>query len=63
MPEKYQKNRNNQRNPAQSKPFAVVLLRLNTVIQRSSQKNQIASTRREPSMLPTNGNRTDTERP
>ncbi|MNG08288.1 hypothetical protein D3C84_916360 [compost metagenome] len=36
MPEKYQKNRNSQPNPAQSKPFAVVLLRLNKLIKRSS---------------------------
>ncbi len=37
MPEKYQKNRNSQRNPAQSKPSADELLRLNQAIQRSSQ--------------------------
>jgi hypothetical protein len=37
MPEKYQKNRNSQRNPVQSKPSADESLRLNQVIQRSSQ--------------------------
>ena len=36
MPEKYQKNRNSQPKPAQSNPFAGVLLRLNIAIQRSS---------------------------
>ncbi|MNY70909.1 hypothetical protein D3C86_2091350 [compost metagenome] len=39
IPEKYQKNTNSQIKPAQSKPFAVVLLRLNKVIQRSSREN------------------------
>ncbi|MNU74679.1 hypothetical protein D3C71_641850 [compost metagenome] len=38
MPEKYQKNTNSQTNPAQSKPAAVVLLRLNKDIQRSSRE-------------------------
>src|SRR5471032_2962450 len=36
MPEKYQKNRNIQPRPAQSKPFADVVLRLNIAIQRSN---------------------------
>ena len=36
MPEKYQKNRNSQPRPAQSKPFADVVLRLNIAIQRSN---------------------------
>lgn len=36
IPEKYQKNRNNQPKPAQSKPFADVVLRLNIAIQRSN---------------------------
>ncbi|MCY1442761.1 hypothetical protein D9M71_591430 [compost metagenome] len=38
MPEKYQKNTNSQTNPAQSKPAAVVLLRSNKDIQRSSRE-------------------------
>ena len=38
IPEKYQKNRNNQPRPAQSKPFAVVVLRLNIAIQRPIRK-------------------------
>src|SRR5471030_2473539 len=36
IPEKYQKNRNNQPRPAQSKPFADFVLRLNIAIQRSN---------------------------
>ncbi|MNG36451.1 hypothetical protein D3C84_1234820 [compost metagenome] len=39
MPEKYQKNRNSQSNPAQSKPFADVVLRLNKAIHRSNLKS------------------------
>ena len=52
MPEKYQKNRNSQRNPAQSKPFADVLLRLNKAIHRSS---LIITSTVGTSMSPTNG--------
>jgi hypothetical protein len=36
MPEKYQKNTNSQPRPAQSKPFADLVLRSNIAIQRSN---------------------------
>ncbi|GAA0415173.1 hypothetical protein GCM10008969_42700 [Pseudomonas veronii subsp. inensis] len=44
MPEKYQKNKNSQPRPAQSKPFADVVLRLNIAIQCSNPVSHLLDT-------------------